>query len=304
MQIVVLGMLPLVLLVAQSTMTVANACALNGADCRNIGCCADPKMTCFQKNEGWASCMSDCTPGPHPWEEGKYAKQPWSCIKLTFGIPGVFEQCGGGEGWVGQTRCKPGCHCHKTSNQFSQCRPNNKSAVWCFSPDENKPTTTPEPSTTKPVANEPTVDEPATDEPAADDIEGLKAQIEALEATAASMHKASQSNTEVSMLKKAKKSPESGEDSWDNANMIQENLIIQANSELDNGRVVQQLHGAMPALRALAPQIMVVGSAGAVATALAAFALKVRGRVSLQTLDTSGQSADAEEALVEAVQAK
>jgi len=59
----------------------AAKCAAKFADCRESRCCSDPKMQCFEKNEGWASCQLDCQPGMHGWDAAEF-RVSWSCNRL------------------------------------------------------------------------------------------------------------------------------------------------------------------------------------------------------------------------------
>merc|ERR1712157_278415 len=54
------------------------ACAADGADCRSSGCCADTSKTCYAKDEYWASCRSECTPGIWTEDPPQY-RSPWAC---------------------------------------------------------------------------------------------------------------------------------------------------------------------------------------------------------------------------------
>jgi len=58
-------------------------------DCTKTKCCSDPGMQCYRKNEYWAACELDCSPGIDPRDEGDF-RSPWTCEKLgerTFGQP-------------------------------------------------------------------------------------------------------------------------------------------------------------------------------------------------------------------------
>lgn len=56
----------------------APGCSPAGADCRWSKCCQDPSMQCHQKNNFWAACMAQCTPGMIDVND----HQPWTCNVL------------------------------------------------------------------------------------------------------------------------------------------------------------------------------------------------------------------------------
>jgi hypothetical protein len=55
-------------------------CAKAGEDCRKTGCCTDPAMQCFKKNEYFATCKHqyECTPNMYDADGSK-----WSCEVFT-----------------------------------------------------------------------------------------------------------------------------------------------------------------------------------------------------------------------------
>mmetsp|Transcript_23095 Transcript_23095/g.41729 ORF Transcript_23095/g.41729 Transcript_23095/m.41729 type:complete len:590 (-) Transcript_23095:181-1950(-) len=55
-----------------------DACADDGANCRNAGCCKSPGMTCFEKDRYYSRCMKTCKPGVNPADPRKF-QTPWSC---------------------------------------------------------------------------------------------------------------------------------------------------------------------------------------------------------------------------------
>lgn len=51
-------------------------------DCRQSSCCSDSTLSCFEKNQWWAECRSQCTPGIDPQDAPQY-QTPWSCKVLS-----------------------------------------------------------------------------------------------------------------------------------------------------------------------------------------------------------------------------
>lgn len=64
------------------------ACAASGDVCHTSRCCKDSDMSCFAKDDKWASCMAECQPGTHD-EDGADFRTEWSCKVLQ---PGDDEQ--------------------------------------------------------------------------------------------------------------------------------------------------------------------------------------------------------------------
>merc|ERR1712187_1092421 len=53
-------------------------CAADSDDCRSASCCADQSKTCYVKDQYWASCRSECTPGIWTEDPPQY-RTPWAC---------------------------------------------------------------------------------------------------------------------------------------------------------------------------------------------------------------------------------
>lgn len=58
------------------------SCAADGDDCSTSKCCADASKTCYVKDEHWATCRSECTPGIWAQDPPEY-QTSWSCDVLT-----------------------------------------------------------------------------------------------------------------------------------------------------------------------------------------------------------------------------
>lgn len=65
-----------------STASGKGGCVGPGEDCSAAGCCTEAGHSCYQKDEGWASCKptGTCTPGPDPEDEND---DPWSCEEVS-----------------------------------------------------------------------------------------------------------------------------------------------------------------------------------------------------------------------------
>jgi len=106
----------------------AKECSADGEDCRESKCCKTGGRTCFRKNEFWATCRPECTPGPNLMED---ESSPWSCEQLgprTMGAaPWVKEKCArDGEKCQDKGCCaEAGFTCYSQTQYYSKCRP------WC-----------------------------------------------------------------------------------------------------------------------------------------------------------------------------
>jgi hypothetical protein len=71
---------------------VKTNCSSSGTNCEATGCCRDPGTRCFQKVEGWATCLASCDAGSSYYDGNS---DPWSCKELGPKTPGeavVFSQ--------------------------------------------------------------------------------------------------------------------------------------------------------------------------------------------------------------------
>jgi len=64
-----------------ATTTLLNDCSLAGTDCRATTCCADPQLTCYEKDTNYATCMSQCVAGINENDPPEY-RTPWTCNPL------------------------------------------------------------------------------------------------------------------------------------------------------------------------------------------------------------------------------
>lgn len=115
---------------------VATRCSANGDNCFSTGCCKESGMTCFSKNENWASCKPSCLPGIDPTDPDP---QPWNCVPLGSATPGAVSAFYWSKmavaPWVASkcsplgTNCQsskccaqPGYTCFKKNNAWAGCK--------------------------------------------------------------------------------------------------------------------------------------------------------------------------------------
>jgi len=61
----------------------SGSCAADDEDCSAARCCATAGKTCFRKDDFWASCRLDCTPGAVNPDDPEEFRSPWSCQVLS-----------------------------------------------------------------------------------------------------------------------------------------------------------------------------------------------------------------------------
>jgi len=103
-----------------------SSCAEIGQDCRKAGCCSMVNTQCFEKNDDWATCKSECIEDAPDLADQN--GDPWKCTKLgpwTQGAsPWVAEKCSqAGEDCTSTACCaSPGAQCYKQSDFWAQCK--------------------------------------------------------------------------------------------------------------------------------------------------------------------------------------
>jgi len=112
-------------------------CSDDGDDCSSTKCCKIGGTQCFKKNEFWAACKPQCTPGPDLTAPDS---SPWDCEALgarTLGAaPWVPQQCAqAGEDCRQKACCADaGNQCYKQGDYFGQCKtactPGEKLNPW------------------------------------------------------------------------------------------------------------------------------------------------------------------------------
>jgi len=104
-----------------------SVCSANGEDCRQTECCSEAGMTCFKKNDHWASCNKTFSHNmlwvgfeeSHTgWE--KQDEKVWDCEVLSEkpACTGDGEDCR-------ESRCcsKEGSTCFRKSDHWAECKP-------------------------------------------------------------------------------------------------------------------------------------------------------------------------------------
>jgi hypothetical protein len=66
---------------ATSTNINPGSCTQVGQDCSSSRCCTDASLTCYEKNQWWATCLASCSTGIDFSEAPEY-QTPWSCVIL------------------------------------------------------------------------------------------------------------------------------------------------------------------------------------------------------------------------------
>lgn len=60
----------------------AATCSRRGESCLETRCCLDTTLTCFEKDEHWASCRATCKPGVNELDPPRF-QTPWTCTPLA-----------------------------------------------------------------------------------------------------------------------------------------------------------------------------------------------------------------------------
>jgi len=85
-----------------------------GVSCLETGCCQDPSMACYEKNQHWAECRTGCAPGNQSDDHPDF-RSPWTCRVVS----------GCSENWAGclQSKCcRNGFTCYAKNPHWAQCR--------------------------------------------------------------------------------------------------------------------------------------------------------------------------------------
>jgi hypothetical protein len=96
-----------------------DGCPAAGQDCRSAKCCSDPGMTCYEKDDGWASCMQFCTPGVHSDDPVEY-QTPWNCHVLSTTTDSCAQV---GASCLDSKCCKdPNLKCYEKDEHWASCK--------------------------------------------------------------------------------------------------------------------------------------------------------------------------------------
>jgi hypothetical protein len=101
-------------------------CSELGEDCSKTQCCTTVNTQCFQKNEDWATCKTECTAGFPDLTDADPG--PWSCKPLGDWTKGaadwVKDKCSLGTDDCTDTHCcaEPNKQCYQQQEYFAQCK--------------------------------------------------------------------------------------------------------------------------------------------------------------------------------------
>jgi len=107
--------------------------------CLQSKCCKQPGYQCYAKNDYWASCMAECTPGPNLFDEG--SSDPWSCKPLGERAPGQEKKCAGTDEDCMDPQCcsELGMQCYAKNATFGSCKASCEPGVDMSDKDDWKP---------------------------------------------------------------------------------------------------------------------------------------------------------------------
>jgi hypothetical protein len=117
-------------------------CAVAGQDCSVAGCCENPDLKCFKKNDWWSSCNSTCSETAL-WDHqvGGWVdtgKKNWDCTEVSpnpdADLAGVQECTEDGVSCL-ESRCcsNPDSQCYFKEAGWASCRNScDKNSIWDF----------------------------------------------------------------------------------------------------------------------------------------------------------------------------
>jgi hypothetical protein len=110
---------------------VYSQCSASGSDCRKTECCSTSGEQCFVRDEFWAQCRSNCTPGVDPSEP--WSQRKWTCEAKGLRTPVSAPAHSAGQGklapWVATTCSAEGENCKSSTC----CR---DAGMQCFEKDD------------------------------------------------------------------------------------------------------------------------------------------------------------------------
>mmetsp|Transcript_59037 Transcript_59037/g.163303 ORF Transcript_59037/g.163303 Transcript_59037/m.163303 type:complete len:354 (-) Transcript_59037:591-1652(-) len=104
------------------------ACSKAGADCTTTGCCENPDLKCFRKNDHWSACNATCAP-KRVWKDGGWTDSPtkvWDCQAIlpnkAAKPPACKDPKNDGEDCSSSGCCaKAGSICFQKDEHHSSC---------------------------------------------------------------------------------------------------------------------------------------------------------------------------------------
>merc|ERR1712187_1031996 len=108
------------------------SCTANGENCMASKCCSEPGMTCFKKNDHWASCNETCNE-KMKWSNEKQqfeeqAEKVWDCDVVS-----AEPTCTKNGANCMDTKCctTPGNFCFKKNEHWASCNETcNEKMKW------------------------------------------------------------------------------------------------------------------------------------------------------------------------------
>jgi len=91
-------------------------------NCLKSNCCKEAGFQCFAKDDYWAECMRDCTPGPNLLDGS--SNDPWTCKAVGERAPGEPKRCSAaGENCLNTKCCAElGMQCFAKNKTFGKCK--------------------------------------------------------------------------------------------------------------------------------------------------------------------------------------
>lgn len=104
-------------------------CAEPGEDCTASRCCTKAVMKCYEKNQYYAGCRPDCTPGLYKYDDPKHM-MPWTCRSLEV----TAENCAGPGKDCSSSRCckEAGMACYEKNQGYAGCRPSCTPGLYMY----------------------------------------------------------------------------------------------------------------------------------------------------------------------------
>jgi len=102
-----------------------DVCGAAGESCTKSHCCKDVGLQCFEKNQTWATCKTECVAGGPDLSDAD--SKPWTCKKLGDRVPGtqkwVQAECSAGlDNCVSTQCCKhAGEQCALQNDYYGNC---------------------------------------------------------------------------------------------------------------------------------------------------------------------------------------
>jgi len=101
-------------------------CSDLGENCKETQCCNSVNTQCFEKNDDWATCKTDCSAGFPDLSDAD--NDPWTCKPLGNWKKGasdwVKEKCSTAQDDCSKTQCcsEAGKQCYQQQEYFAQCK--------------------------------------------------------------------------------------------------------------------------------------------------------------------------------------